>query len=133
MNASELNGGDRPILVVDDNASIREALRELLEVEGYPVAEAENGRVALERLRVQPTPSLVILDLIMPVMTGTEFLWAARIHSACPRVPIMVLSAVPGISWAARYADCALPKPVDADVLLRAVADLHTDPAVRPA
>src|SRR4051794_20809073 len=113
MNVPELNGrgGRRPILVVDDSVSIREALRELLEVEGYSVAEAENGREALERLRTQPTPSLVILDLIMPVMTGTEFIWAARLHAASPRVPIVVLSAVTGISWAARHADCALPKP----------------------
>jgi CheY-like chemotaxis protein len=125
MNSPEPSASpDRTILVVDDNACIREALRDLLELEGYRVAEAENGRVALDRLSELPVPSLIILDLIMPVMTGSEFLWAARSGGESAHVPILVFSALPGASWAARQADRALRKPIDIDVLLSTVAEL---------
>ena len=63
---------DLPVLVVDDDASLRELARRILEQEGYAVIEAENGRVALERAR-ETLPGLILLDLMMPEMDGFEF------------------------------------------------------------
>jgi CheY-like chemotaxis protein len=114
----------RPILVAEDNVSVREALRDVLLLEGYDVAEAENGRVALQRLFTPPAPCLVILDLLMPVMTGSEFLWAGRSFARRMGIPILLLSAVTGQSWASRQADRALAKPIDVDVLLSTIAEL---------
>src|SRR3954447_20902772 len=94
-----ISTSNRPILVVEDNAIIREALRDILTLEGYDVAEAENGKVALRRLESEPPPALIILDLVMPVMSGSEFLWEARERARdqrVPRVPIVVVSAVRG-------------------------------------
>ncbi len=64
---------DLPVLVVDDDAGIRQLLRRILEEEGYMVVEAENGRVALERLG-ERVPGAILLDLMMPEMDGFEFL-----------------------------------------------------------
>ena len=61
------------ILVVDDDRDIRESLRELLAEAGYAVAVAENGRVALERLRAGLRPGVILLDLMMPIMDGMTF------------------------------------------------------------
>jgi CheY-like chemotaxis protein/anti-sigma regulatory factor (Ser/Thr protein kinase) len=83
---------DRPVLVVDDDAALRELLRRLLEPAGYTVVEAENGRVALERLRGL-SPSVVLLDLMMPEMDGFEFVAEFRRHEAWRTIPIVVITA----------------------------------------
>ena len=83
---------DRPVLVVDDDAEIRQLLRRMLEPEGYTVVEAENGRVALERLRDTP-PSVVLLDLMMPEMDGFAFVTEFRRHEAWRAIPIVVITA----------------------------------------
>jgi len=83
---------DRPVLVVDDDAEVRQLLRRMLESEGYAVVEAENGRVALERLRGE-TPSLILLDLMMPEMDGFEFVAELRRHEGWRAIPIVVITA----------------------------------------
>jgi hypothetical protein len=83
---------DRPVLVVDDDAGVRQLLRRMLESEGYAVAEAENGRVALARLE-EVSPSLVLLDLMMPEMDGFEFVAALRGHARWGALPIVVITA----------------------------------------
>jgi GAF domain-containing protein/CheY-like chemotaxis protein len=83
---------DRPVLVVDDDAGLRQLLRRMLEPEGYAVVEAENGRVALERLR-EVSPSVVLLDLMMPEMDGFEFVSEFRRHEAWRAIPIVVITA----------------------------------------
>jgi CheY-like chemotaxis protein len=79
-------------LVVDDDPAAREMLRRLLEKEGWYVAEAENGRVALERL-AERIPQLVLLDLIMPEMDGFEFVAVLRKHPEWKALPILVITA----------------------------------------
>jgi len=83
---------DRPVLVVDDDLTLRQLLRRMLEPEGYVVVEAENGRVALERLR-QVLPSVILLDLMMPEMDGFEFVAEFRRHEAWRAIPIVVITA----------------------------------------
>ncbi len=83
---------DRPVLVVDDDVSVRQLLRRMLEPEGYVVVEADNGRAALERLR-DVSPSVVLLDLMMPEMDGFEFVTEFRRHEAWRAIPIVVITA----------------------------------------
>ncbi|HWN13110.1 MAG TPA: response regulator, partial [Candidatus Dormibacteraeota bacterium] len=83
---------DRPVLVVDDDAGLRQLLRRMLEPEGYTVMEAENGRVALERLD-DVRPSVILLDLMMPEMDGFEFVAEFRRHEAWRAIPIVVVTA----------------------------------------
>ncbi|MGH7340554.1 MAG: response regulator, partial [Candidatus Rokuibacteriota bacterium] len=83
---------DRPVLVVDDDVELRQLLRRMLEPEGYTVVEAENGRVALERLR-DLSPSVVLLDLMMPEMDGFEFVAEFRRHEPWRSIPIVVITA----------------------------------------
>ncbi len=83
---------DRPVLVVDDDAGLRQLLRRMLEPEGYAIVEAENGKVALERLR-DVAPSVVLLDLMMPEMDGFEFVAELRRHEAWRAIPVVVITA----------------------------------------
>ena len=83
---------DRPVLIVDDDAGLRQLLRRMLEPEGYTVLEAENGRVALERLR-DSSPGAILLDLMMPEIDGFEFVAEFRRHEAWRGIPIVVVTA----------------------------------------
>ena len=83
---------DRPVLVVDDDAGLRQLLRRILEPEGYTVVEAENGRVALERLR-DVSPSVILLDLMMPEMDGFEFVAELRRREGSRAIPIIVITS----------------------------------------
>jgi GAF domain-containing protein/CheY-like chemotaxis protein/anti-sigma regulatory factor (Ser/Thr protein kinase) len=83
---------DLPILVVDDDAGVRELLRRILEKDGYSVVEAGNGREALERLG-EISPGLILLDLMMPEMDGFELAETLRAHDAWRAIPILVITA----------------------------------------
>jgi len=80
------------VLVVEDDPDTRAALRRTLERAGWSVTEAENGRVALERLAAR-IPRLVLLDLMMPEMDGFDFLDAVRRQPALRSLPVIVLTA----------------------------------------
>ncbi len=107
------------VLVVDDDPDILDALSEILEVEGYDVQRARNGREALQRLE-QGVPDLVLLDLMMPVMDGWEF---ARSLAPGARPPIIVLSADRNVSAKAKEIGALgwLAKPFELSELLEAV------------
>jgi len=79
-------------LVVDDDEGIRSLFRRALEDDQWTVAEAENGAVALERVSEQQ-PDLVLLDLMMPVMDGFEFVMHYRKLDGCLATPIIVVTA----------------------------------------
>ena len=83
---------DRCALVVDDKAENREVLRRALENEGWQVNEAENGREALEHLS-DHSPSIILLDLMMPVMDGFEFVMELRTMKGASAIPIVVVTA----------------------------------------
>jgi two-component system response regulator MprA len=81
------------ILVVDDERAVRESLRRALELEGYEIELAEDGRQALERLGSEngEEPDAVILDVLMPGMDGLEVCRTLRSHGS--RLPILMLTA----------------------------------------
>jgi CheY-like chemotaxis protein len=83
----------REVLVVDDDADLRNALAMMLEAEGHVVLEAEHGQHALELMSRTP-PHLIILDLTMPVMDGRAFL-QAKAKGAHRDVPVVVFSSTP--------------------------------------
>jgi serine/threonine protein kinase len=109
----------RPILVVDDNAAVRESLSEILEGQGYAVAAAANGREALDLLRNGPRPGLILLDLLMPVMDGWQFLQEYKQDPALASIPVVIISAADESQARAIALGAAdyLQKPVKPDEL----------------
>jgi len=127
----------REILVVDDDLDIREGLGTLLESEGYHVRLAENGAVALEAIRSPHKPDLMLLDLMMPVMSGFELLEMLEHGDPDLRaLPIFVVSAfnAPLTGHGDGGVERCFGKPFDADVLLAAIHDrLHNGRAHHPS
>ena len=112
------------VLVVEDHADLREMISVLLESEGYAVRTAENGAAALDVLASE-RPAVILLDLMMPVMSGDEF---RKRQLADPRyrdVPVICMTAAhDGRERAARLsANEYFQKPVDFDRLLGVVRD----------
>jgi CheY-like chemotaxis protein len=118
---------DKRILVVDDDPSLRDTLAEVLGDEGYEVRSAENGRAALQELEGWAA-DLVILDLMMPIMDAYAFRDAQREANA-RLIPILILSAAPGLSDAASTLDAVgiIAKPFRLSELLSAVATTLAD------
>ncbi|AXK72909.1 response regulator [Lysobacter sp. TY2-98] len=81
------------VLIVEDDATTRNGLADLLELEGFSVSRAENGLVSLNLLRAGLRPDAIVLDLVMPVMDGLRFMKAIRstVHAD---IPILVMTAV---------------------------------------
>jgi signal transduction histidine kinase/CheY-like chemotaxis protein len=86
------SGAEASVLIVDDSPDVRGMLRRALEREGWQVDEAENGRAALERLE-HTDPALILLDLMMPVMDGFEFVMEMRRRGQSSKIPIVVVTA----------------------------------------
>jgi CheY-like chemotaxis protein len=108
------------ILIVEDDRETAQGLSEMLQLLGYRTAIAENGRVALDRLRDAPGQyCLVLLDLMMPVMDGWTFLTEQRGDGRIGKIPVVLVTA----AWNAQAkaaqtgAVAVLPKPVDPDKL----------------
>jgi signal transduction histidine kinase/CheY-like chemotaxis protein len=85
-------GSRTPVLVVDDQAETRQLLRRTIEKAGFPVVEAEDGRSALARV-AEGAPALILLDLMMPVMDGFEFLTALRDREEWSEIPVVIVTA----------------------------------------
>ena len=111
---------DCRVLVVDDDLSIRESLREMLAGEGYAVDVAENGAEALFRIRRRGRPDVVLLDLMMSVMDGWQFLEAVRRDDDLNGVLVVVISATPEQAPRERVFD-VVAKPFTYDRLLSVV------------
>jgi CheY-like chemotaxis protein len=108
------------VLLVEDDKDIREAVSAVLEAEGYTVLTAGNGVEALGVLE-KGRPCVVLLDLMMPVMTGWDFMDEVRKSHRFDELPVVVVSA-----YSERKAEGVrrvLKKPLDVNQLLRAVAD----------
>jgi CheY-like chemotaxis protein len=81
------------VLIVEDDEDIRAAMAELLESEGFEVSVASNGQEGLEVLSQMVPPCLVLLDLMMPVMNGEDFLRHVRQNPAQHDIPIVIVTA----------------------------------------
>jgi two-component system chemotaxis response regulator CheY len=111
------------VLVVEDDADFREALVSALEHAGYEVIAAVNGAAALQLLQWQIVPSVVILDLMMPVMDGRTFREHQLADPALASIPLIVLSAEAKAAELATSpgVHAVLRKPVDLEALLGAL------------
>ena len=115
---------DSPILIVDDDASIRLTVSDVLDMEGYPVVTAANGAEALEQLEHTPA-RLVLLDMRMPVMDGWAFCDKRGESRALRHIPLIATSGAE-VPESARPAgiDAFLAKPIDLDAFARFAARL---------
>lgn len=111
---------NKSVLIVEDDAAIREVMRIVMEFEGYTVFSAENGKEGLEVLAKIPNPCLVLLDLMMPVMDGWAFADRLQKDATLAATPIVVVTAFSERAQSIENAT-VLKKPVDVDVLLNTV------------
>ena len=110
------------MLVIEDHTPIRECIAEVLEMEGYSVSQARDGREGLRVAREQP-PNLILLDLMMPNMDGWQFRAAQKEDAALADIPVIVLSAFEAEAATDLEGVVArFPKPFNTSVLLAAVA-----------
>ena len=117
----EKRASGRSLLVVEDDADIREALDGLLSMEGFRVTGCSNGREALDWLRTSPKPDIILLDLMMPVMDGWQFRVAQKDDPELATIPVLALSADSTAKAAAIDAEAYLKKPVDYDTLIATI------------
>ncbi|WP_224364277.1 response regulator [Hyalangium versicolor] len=112
------------LLVIDDDHDILLSLQDALEMEGYHVATASTGREALESLKHGLRPDLILLDLMMPDISGWAFRAWQRSHSEFASIPVVVVSGQGLSSPEVAQLGVAgyLPKPLDLDDLLDTVA-----------
>jgi len=111
------------VLVVDDNADLRDAITILLALNGMRAHEARDGREALQVLQEGLRPCLIVLDLHMPRMDGVAFRQAQQDNRALRDIPVMVLSALPRFESIAEPLGvvASLAKPVDPERLIALV------------
>lgn len=124
--ASQLSG---PILIVEDDADIRDALQGFLELQGYEVSVARHGREAVEHLQRGPRPALILLDMGLPVMDGHRLLTLRKQTDGYSEIPTVIISA--GMAamhprdralYASNYSVAAfLKKPVDPQQIIEIV------------
>ena len=113
----------RPVLIVEDDADLREMMAQLLTLEGYKIETVANGREALEYLNEAPRPDVILLDLMMPIMDGWEFRRRQQDDPALADVPVIVLTALDQAQARANDLNGVdfLKKPLDFDRLLELV------------
>jgi CheY-like chemotaxis protein len=115
------------VLIVDDDAGVREIMSEILTWEGYEVQTARNGLEGLCRLRHGgPLPDLIVLDITMPVMDGVAFRRTQLRDPVLSRIPVLVASAVVPVHALAGTRQ--LQKPFGISELLAAIAEELGDP-----
>ena len=114
------------VMIVEVDRDTREMLGRFLELEGFDVCTAANGQLALDVLHeVGSVPSVIVLDLMMPVMNGWQFRERQARHPRFSQIPVVVVTAagpredIPQIN-----ADAWLSKPVDFDRLLATIDSL---------
>lgn len=110
-----------PVLIVEDDADLREMMAQLLTLEGYRATTVANGRDALDYLHRGDRPEIILLDLMMPVMDGWEFRRRQGEDPALATVPVVVLSALDPSRAADLDGAAFLKKPLDFDRLLQLV------------
>ena len=121
------------VLVAEDDADVRDALRHVLDAEGFRVVAAVDGQHALEHLARGLVPCAVLLDWIMPRLDGEAFLRARAASALLSTIPVFVMSATFAPAGDPRIQGY-LPKPFDIDALLpmlRSACAVHCRPSRR--
>lgn len=110
----------KKVLIIEDDANIRDVLKLALNFEGYDVVTANNGQEGLQVLDKETRPGLILLDLMMPVMNGWEFVDELKKRDKDSQIPVVVVSAY---SERARAIDCTdfVLKPLELETLLNSV------------
>jgi two-component system OmpR family response regulator/two-component system alkaline phosphatase synthesis response regulator PhoP len=108
----------KTILVVDDEYAILDAVRAVLEDEGFSVVTASDGKEALETIEAGPAPDLILIDVMMPVMDGRQAI--ESLQKASTRVPVIMMSAAPTALEAGKElgVEAVLQKPFSVESLL---------------
>jgi CheY-like chemotaxis protein len=131
-------GGNKRILLVDDDADLRESLAEALEEAGYTVDRAGNGQEALQKLRSHTgseRPLAVLLDLLMPVMNGWQFCQLKRRDPAVADIPVIAMSGAVSRDPQSPYfieVEDFLAKPVQFEDLLHKLQAVTVAARQRP-
>jgi CheY-like chemotaxis protein len=116
----------RTVLIVDDDAAVREGLREFLEAEGYRTFSAAHGREALAVLEDE-LPSLILVDLEMPVMDGWKLLEALQCYQELAGIPTVLMTDGENLTTVIPSAPI-FQKPLDLDHLASAIRRLRRNP-----
>jgi CheY-like chemotaxis protein len=114
----------RSVLIVDDDEGIRDALGEMLRDEGFSVATAANGREGILWLQAQrPQACVVLLDLMMPVMDGAQFLRAKQADVGLRTIPVVIVTAAGAAFRVDPTPDIrdTISKPIDLPGLMAAI------------
>jgi len=130
MKTSEGN-----VLVVDDDRDIRETLAEVLRDDGRMVTTANDGFDALQKLGQLSRPCLILLDLMMPRMSGLEFLTHLAVRPDCRDFEVVVMSAHDALRREAQQfpnVRATVRKPFDVDELLSLASGRASGPAQSP-
>ena len=105
------------ILIVEDDEVIRDLLKEALEMEGYRTRTAANGQEALQVLHGVLSPCLILLDLMMPVMNGWQFLESKKTDDTLKPIPVVVMTAATNGKLRSLDTEGLMRKPIDLNVL----------------
>jgi len=114
------------VLVIDDDADVRDLLKVALEAEGYYVSGADNGRAALDHLRSHAVTCIILLDLMLPIMDGSHFRTAQLHDRSLAWIPVVVMSGGPDSDRHARQlgARRLVRKPLDLDEVKQALSSV---------
>jgi CheY-like chemotaxis protein len=136
MAAAEQDAPHRcSVLVVDDDAAVRELLLVTLEAEGYDVATVGNGREALHHLRSHAQTCIILLELVLPVMDGIQFRTLQLRDRSLAWIPVVAMSAATDADRRARDlgARSFVAKPLNLDVLRQVLRRISCSEARRLA
>lgn len=112
------------VLIVEDDQYIKEMMQDILEVQGYKISTASDGREGIRKLESSsPLPGVVLLDMMMPGQNGWEFLDFQRNNPVFSQIPVIVCSAYIEIAKSVR-AQGVIDKPIKLEALLNAVQEL---------
>src|SRR6476469_772309 len=118
---------DKDVLIVEDEQDLSDLLMDVLETEGHTARTAGNGLEALSRIK-ERRPQLILLDMMMPVMDGWQYIERLRANEEWTNIPVVVMTAVYDMSSLERKtgAKAILTKPFDIELIVDAV-DLYAD------
>lgn len=120
IGAMSEEGEKKKVLIVDDEPNVVRYLEMLLQDSGYKTVSALDGQKALE-VAERETPALVILDVLMPEHTGTDFFRKLRKNKILGSIPIIVVSAAAGRNLVVKKPAAIFNKPIDPETFIAAV------------